>query len=128
MMRWPGGCVLLVAAGVALLAIPQRLEGPPLVQVGVGHAVSAVDLLGILPLAVGSLWLHIGLWRRRTRLDQWVREAPASGIGTFFVCGLGLGLLIGSAFSSFFWWWAIGAVLFLAMHIPLLVAARRDRV
>ena len=126
-MRWPGGCVLLIVAGVALLAFPQRLEGPPLAQVGVGHAVSAVDLLGILPLAAGSLWLHIGLWRRRTGLGQWVREAPGSGIATFFVCGLGLGLLIASAFSSFFWWWAIGAVLFLAMHIPLLVAARRDR-
>jgi hypothetical protein len=37
------------------------------------------------------------------------------------VCrGFGLGLLIASAFSTFFWWWAVGAALF---GVALIVAA-----
>jgi hypothetical protein len=39
------------------------------------------------------------------------------------VAGLGLGLLLASAFSAFFWWWAIGAILFGAMLIVATIMA-----
>ena len=124
-MRWPRNCILLIAVGVAFLALPQRLEGPPLLSVGVGHALSAVDILGVLPLVAGSFWLHAGIWTRRARIQEWVRRAPSQAIVVFGSAGLGLGLLIASALSFFFWWWAAGAVLFALMHVPVLRAAAK---
>ena len=106
-----------------MLAVPQRFEGPVLVHVGVGHALSAVDLLGVLPLVAGSLWLHAGVWNRRARVRDWIETAPSRAIAAFGVAGFGLGLLIASAMSFFFWWWAVGAALFVAMHVPVLIAA-----
>src|SRR5262245_45517533 len=123
MMPWPRGCLALIALGVALLAFPQRLEGPPLLQVGEGHAISTIHLIGVLPLVAGSVWLHFGLWTRRTRLLEWVRATPSRGIAVFACAGFGLGLLLASAMSYFFWWWAVGAVLFVLMHVPVLRAA-----
>jgi hypothetical protein len=122
---WPRACLILVAGGVAILALPGRLEGPPIVEVGVGHAVSALDLLGIIPLALGSAWLHSGLWTRRERVKGWIRESPDRAIAVFGTGSLGLGLLLASALSSFFWWWAIGAALFVVMHVPVVMAAAR---
>ena len=40
------------------------------------------------------------------------RRRPRRAIGLSFASGVGLGLLLGSAFSAFFWWWAIGAVIY----------------
>jgi hypothetical protein len=41
------------------------------------------------------------------------------------VSGAGLGLLIASAFSGFFWWWAIGAAVFgMTVIVAVLVALR----
>lgn len=124
-MRWPRNCLLLIVVGVALLALPQRLEGPPLVPVGVGHALSAVDLVGVLPLVAGSFWLHAGIWARRARIQEWISRAPSQAVVVFGAAGLGLGLLMASALSFFFWWWAVGAAIFALMHVPVLRAARR---
>jgi len=124
---WPLGCVSLMAVGLAVLAIPARLEGPPVLVISAGHAISLVDVVGILPLMAGASWLHSGLWSRRARLGAWLRERPTVGGGSLFAAGLGLGLLLASAFSAFFWWWAIGALLFGVMHVPLVTAALRKR-
>jgi hypothetical protein len=124
---WPLGCVSLMLVGLAVLAVPSRLEGLTLLVIGDGHAISVVDILGILPLTAGASWLHSGLWSRRASLEVWVRERPAVAGRCLFAAGLGLGLLIASAFSAFFWWWAIGALLFGVMHVPLLTAALRQR-
>jgi hypothetical protein len=78
-------------------------------------------------LTAGASWLHSGLWSRRASLEVWVRERPAVAGRCLFAAGFGLGLLIASAFSAFFWWWAIGALLFGVMHVPLLTAALRQR-
>jgi hypothetical protein len=119
---------MLIVTGVALLAFPQHLEGPPLVHVGVGHAITAIDALGVLPLVAGSVWLHAGIWNRRGYVGHWIRSSPGRAIDAFSAAGFGLGLLIASSMSFFFWWWAVGAALFLAMHVPVLMAARgRER-
>ena len=120
---WPLGCLTLMAVGLAVLAVPTRLEGPSLFVISAGHAPSLIDVVGILPLMAGAIWLHSGLWSRRTSLGMWLHERPAVAAGCLFAGGLGLGLLLASAFSAFFWWWAIGAVLFAVMHVPLLTAA-----
>jgi hypothetical protein len=115
-LHWPNGPVVLVVLGVAILALPTRLEGPPLWPIATGHALSLVDAIGVLPLVGGSVWLHAGLWRRRGRLGSWAATRPGAAGALAFAAGLGLGLLLASAFSAFFWWWAVGAALFVAAN------------
>ena len=73
---WPVGPGVAIAAGIAILALPAGLEGPPLLPISPGHALSLVDAAGVVPLAAGLTWLHAGLWRRRERLALWARTAP----------------------------------------------------
>ncbi len=123
---WPLGGVGLVAIALALLAAPARLEGPVLVPISPGHALSVLDSVALIPLLTGLAWLYWGIWARRSRLYDSMRTSPGKGGLGVFAAGLGVGLLLASAFSTFWWWWAIGAMLFLAMTIiAVLVAAMR---
>ncbi len=121
---WPIGGVGLVAIAVALLAAPAQLEGPVLVPISPGHALSVLDSVALIPLLAGLAWLYWGVWLRRSRLYNATRTSPGKGGLAVFAAGLGIGLLLASAFSTF-WWWAIGATLFLAMTVAALVAATR---
>ena len=122
-LLWPAAPLGGVALGVAVLALPARMEGPPLVAISPGHALSFVDGVGVIPLVAGSLWLHVGLWRRRSALVRWAQSRPATGIGLAFAAGLGLGLLLASAFSAFYWLWALGAAIFVAANAAAVVVA-----
>ncbi len=104
---------ILTAVGVAIFAVPGRFEGPVLLPISPGHAISALDTLGVACVTLGSLLYATTLWRRRTELDRWLRSRPAHSGTLIFGAGLGMGLLVASAFSAFWWWWAIGAALLL---------------
>jgi hypothetical protein len=101
------------AAARALQAEPDLAE----VQTASGHVAYLVDW----DWAAAERAL-----RRATALDP--HDAIAhrilglvlSQISTVFTGGFGLGLLIASAFSTFFWWWAVGAALF---GVGLFIAA-----
>ncbi len=121
---WPFGGLGLVAIAVALLAAPARVEGPVLLPVSPGHALSVLDSFAIVPLLIGTGWLQAGLWKRRERLYETILVSPARGGLGVFVAGAGLGLLLASVFL-WFWWWAVGATLFGAMLIAASVAATR---
>ena len=119
------GALLLVGLGALLLAAPDAVEGPVLLPVSPGHALSRLDAIALVPLVAGSFALYYGLWRRRGRLRLVASQALAPAAVLVFGGGFGLGLLIASAFSAVFWWWAIGAVLFgSALLTAVLVAAR----
>jgi hypothetical protein len=122
---WPLGGVGLVAIAVALLAAPAQLEGPVLVPISPGHALSVLDSVALIPLLTGLAWLYWGIWARRSRLYDAMRTSPGKGTLGVFAAGLGVGLLLASAFSTFGWWWARGATLFLAMTMAAVVAAVR---
>jgi hypothetical protein len=122
---WPFGGVGLVAIGIALLAAPAQFEGPVLIPISPGHALSVLDSVALIPLLTGLAWLYWGIWARRYRLYDALRTSPGKGSLGIFVAGLGNGLLLASAFSTFWWWWAIGATLFLAMTVAAVVAATR---
>ena len=124
--RWPVPPLALIALGVIVLAAPARLEGPVLLPISPGHAISRLDAIGLVPLLAGTLGLYAGLWRRRAQVYQFAAECPARFTPAVFAAGLGLGLLIASAFSTFFWWWAVGAALFgLVLVGAVLALARR---
>ncbi len=122
---WPFGGVGLVVVAIALLAAPEQIEGPVLVPISPGHALSVLDSVALIPLLTGLVWLYWGVWLRRYRLYGVVRASPGKGSLGVFATGLGVGLLVASAFSTFWWWWAIGATLFLAMTIAAVVVAAR---
>ena len=122
---WPLGGMGLVAIAIALLAAPAQLEGPVLIPISPGHALSVLDCVALLPLLTGLAFLYWGIWARRYRIYDAMRRSPGKGTLGVFVAGLGNGLLLASAFSTFWWWWAIGATLFLAMTLAALVVASR---
>jgi hypothetical protein len=106
--------MLLIAAALAIFAVPAAWEGPVLVTISEGHAIAVADALAIVPLVFGTALLYWGLWQNRATAVACARERPQHALLLTFCGGVGLGLLLASAFSSWFWWWAVGAVLFSA--------------
>ncbi len=105
---------LLIVAGVLILFVPAGDEGRVLVPISEGHGLSAVDAVGAALLAFGGTWLEVLVVRRLPYLAL----PPRALFGLGLLAGLGVGLLIASVFSGFFWWWAVGAA---ALGVALLV-------
>ncbi|MFC7481471.1 hypothetical protein ACFQX7_17520 [Luedemannella flava] len=76
-----------------------------LVPVSDGHGLSVLDGIGAGLLAVAVTWLEVLVVWRLPRLAL----PPRALFGLGLLAGLGIGLVIASAFSGFFWWWAVGA-------------------
>jgi hypothetical protein len=127
-MKWLLGCGICMAVALVLFMVPGRLEGPVLVAISPGHGLSLVDVLALVPLLGGVILLFFGLWQRRERLNTALSRRPWWARLGAFGAGLGLGLLLASVFT-FFWWWAIGAGLLTATMLTavLLVAATERR-
>ena len=71
--------------------------------------------------------LEFNIWRHRQKLGLHLTQRPLAGASLVFGAGVGLGMLFASAFSSFFWWWAVGALVFgVSLLRAGLVVARED--
>jgi hypothetical protein len=113
---------LLMVVGVLVLFIPTAGEGRVLLPISEGHGLSAVDAVGATLLALGGTWLEVLVVRRLPYLAL----PPRALFGLGLLAGLGVGLLIASVFSGFFWWWAVGAAaLGVALLILVPLTARR---
>jgi hypothetical protein len=123
--RWLPLGLVLIAVGLAILAIPAGYEGPVLVPISEGHAIAAVDAIGIVPLVCGTTLLYAVIWQERTRAAAISRAQPLPALALSFGGGLGLGLLVASAFSAFYWWWAIGAALVATALLVAVVSLAR---
>ena len=121
-LKWGLG---LIGVGVAIMALPASLEGPVLVRVSPGHALATLDAVGLVFLLLGSVVVYWLLWAQRRRLIRYVSYQPVVSLGGAFVSGAGLGLLVASSFSGFFWWWAIGGVLFGSTLVAASIAVVR---
>ncbi|WP_330465690.1 hypothetical protein [Micromonospora zamorensis] len=120
--RQVGLAALLVVAGVLVLFVPAGDEGRVLVALSEGHGLTAVDVVGVALLTVGGTWLEVLVVRRLPHLALPPRALFALGL----LAGLGVGLLIASVFSGFFWWWAVGAsTLGVAVAVLVPLTARR---
>ena len=118
--RWLPAASVLIAVGLAILAIPAAYEGPVLAPISDGHAIALADAVAIAPLLCGTTMLYVLMWQERGTAAARMRARPLPALALTFGGGLGLGLLLASAFSAWWWWWAVGAALFGA---ALLVAA-----
>ncbi|MGW5667355.1 hypothetical protein [Micromonospora sp. NPDC003776] len=97
-----------------ILFVPAGDEGRVLVRISEGHGLSAVDGVGAALLALGGTWLEVlVVWRLPS-----LALPPRALFGLGLLAGLGMGLLIASVFSGFFWWWAVGAT---ALGVAVLV-------
>ncbi len=122
---WIAFSIVAMSLSLSLLALPAHLEGPVLVPLSPGHALTRVDTVALVPLLSGVGVMYGGIWRRRERLLQSAAKRPGIGAFIVFCAGAGLGLLLASAFSSFFWWWAIGAALLAVTTTAALVLVAR---
>ena len=98
-------CALLIVAGIGVLAVPAAGEGPVLVPISEGHGLSAVDAVGACLLALAGTWLEVLIVWRLPHLAL----PPRALFGLGLLAGIGIGLVVASVFSGFFWWWAVGA-------------------
>ena len=114
-------CGVLLLVGIAALSIPAGGEGRVLVPISEGHGLSAVDAVGALLLAVAGTWLEVLVIGRLPHTGLSAR--PVFGLG--LLAGLGVGLLLASVFSGFFWWWAVGAAAVGVALLTLVAAALR---
>ena len=96
---------MLIVAGVGVLAVPAAGEGPVLVPISEGHGLSAVDAVGACLLALAGTWLEVLIVWRLPHLAL----PPRALFGLGLLAGIGIGLVVASVFSGFFWWWAVGA-------------------
>jgi hypothetical protein len=98
-------CVVLIIVGIGVLAVPAAGEGRVLVPISEGHGLSAIDAVGASLLALAGTWLEVLVIRRLPHLAL----PPRAVFGLGLLAGLGIGIVIASVFSGFFWWWLVGA-------------------
>jgi hypothetical protein len=115
------GCVVLLLLGGGLLAVPAGGEGRVLVPISEGHGLSALDAAGALLLAIGATWLEVLVVMRLPRLGL----PPRGLFGLGLLAGLGVGLVLASVFTGFFWWWAVGAAAAGVALVALVIALLR---
>lgn len=111
-------CAVLIAVGVVVLFVPGGREGSVLVPISEGHGLSIVDMIGAVLLAIGATGIEVLIVVRLPHL----RLSPRALFGLGLVAGLGIGLILASVFTGFFWWWAVGAGL---VGLALLVLVPR---
>ena len=67
----------MMGIGLMTLAAPTAVEGPVLLPISPGHALSVLDAIALLPLLAGSFSIYRGLWQRRGPLRDVALDAPA---------------------------------------------------
>lgn len=120
-LRWPRGPVYLLLVAILLILIPVRWEGPVFYKINEQHELSVANALAMIPLLISVAWIQRGLWKRRIYLFNKVTLYPGSGVLIVFAMGLGLGMLLASAFYTFHYWWAIGGIFILSTLVNVVL-------
>ena len=59
--------LLTIVAGLVILGLPDRMEGPLMIQLDSAHSLSVTDLLGAGLVAIGAFvtWVTVLVWQRK---------------------------------------------------------------
>lgn len=99
-LAWPLAPLIIIVLAIALFAAPTRFEGPILLPISPGHALSVLDSFALLPLLICVVWLYGGLWQRRQRLGDFMRQSPTVNRGSEIpIHRSGFANMVESAFS-----------------------------
>lgn len=128
LFNWPHGPIILLTFSILIFALPDSLEGPELFNVGEGHGLSLMDLVALIPLLISAGWIQKGLWGRRIYLFNKITVYPGSASLLIFFIGLGLGLLIASAFNTFNYWWAAGGLIFIILLSYIVLTSGKTKI
>ena len=120
-IEWPRGPVFLMSLAILIFAVPTQWEGPYLFKIDEGNGLSLLNTIALIPLLISIAWIQKGLWGRRIYLFNKITMYPGSASLLIFFIGLGLGLLIASAFNNFYYWWAIGGITFLLILVYIVL-------
>ncbi len=110
--------VFLSLIGAAVVALPDANDR--LFSFSEAHGPSPLDALGIACLLAGWAAVAPRLWSERARL----RSTRLFETG-LFALGVGVGLVVASALEDFGWWWAVGAVVAVAVQAVAVAALLR---
>lgn len=126
-LSWPKGPVILLSLSILVFALPAQWEGPLILSIGEGHGLSLLDTFALIPLMASAIWIQKGLWARRIYLFNKITMYPGSASLLIFFIGLGLGLLIASAFNTFFYWWAVGGLIFVILLVNIVLISGKSQ-
>ena len=119
--NWPRGPVYLLIIAVLIIMLPKWLEGPVIYEIDDMHHLTLANAIALVPLMISVTWIQRGIWKRRIYLFNKVTIYTGSAVLVIFSMGLGLGMLLASAFFSFHYWWAVGGFLFLIMLVNVVL-------
>ena len=123
---WPRGPVYLLIFAILLFFVPKHLEGPRIISADTDHGLTILNTLALVPPIVSVYWIQRGLWSRRIYLFNRITIYPGAGSLLIFGMGLGLGMLIASAFAEFNYWWAVGGILFLTVLVLIVLKSGKN--
>lgn len=121
LIEWPRGPIYVLSLSILLFTLPDNIEGPFLMNISEGHGLSLLDSFALIPLLISVGWIQRGLWKRRIYLFNKITIYPGSASLLIFFIGVGLGLLIASAFNNFYYWWAVGGAIFMLLLVYIVL-------
>jgi hypothetical protein len=124
---WPRGPIYLLSLSILVFVLPEKMEGQDFLRINEVQSLSLLDSIAIIPLLISVAWIQKGLWNRRIFLFNKITMYPGSASLLIFFIGVGLGLLIASAFNAFNYWWAIGGAIFLLLLIYIVLTSGKSR-
>jgi hypothetical protein len=125
-IKWPRGPVYLLVILILLVLVPDRWEGPVVYRISSDHSISILDSIAMVPMFFLLIWIQKGIWKRRIYLFNRVTLYPGAAVLMVFSMGLGLGMLLSSAFFTFRYWWAIGGLVFIIMLMAVILVSGKS--
>jgi len=108
--------LLIILTGLIIVALPD--SGPRLFSFGKDHGPSLQDVVGLLLILTGYIWLLVIAWKRKEKV-MIHRGSPVYRAG-IFLSGIGYGLILASVISDFKYWWIVGIILLVIIHFAVL--------
>jgi hypothetical protein len=110
LIGWPWGPVLLISMGLVLGGWPEHMEGPTLIDIGIGHGhgLTVANVSALLPFSIGVAYLCLGAWYKRTDLMR-VIYARRFAFGLILIeFSIGSTFLVASGPSTILRLWTVG--------------------